>query len=66
MCEHIKYFRSQIIPSDRGTIVYWAERHDEKNFDIHESDIPDKAPVTDVTYMPPVEYVKDGDVLRKV
>lgn len=69
MAERFKYFRSQIIPSDRDTTIYWIERHDGENFDIHVSDIPDGAIVMDVTYGQPEymqEYIKEGEIFRKV
>jgi len=57
MAEYLKYFKSQLHAGDPNTIVYWCERYDGENFDIHPSDIPNGALVTDVTYdKHPVEF----------
>ena len=46
----MRYFRSQAIPSDPGTMMYWAEDEAGKAKDIHPNEIPQGAIVTDVTY----------------
>ena len=47
--KEIKYFKSQIIPSDKGTIVYWAEQGG-KAWDVRDYNIPKDAQVNDETY----------------
>lgn len=46
----IKYFRSQAIACDPGTMMYWVEYADGKAGDIEAKRIPDGAIVTDVTF----------------
>ena len=45
-----KYYRSQAIPGDINTVMYWVEFHDGKAADIPPNDIPEGAIVTDVTF----------------
>lgn len=45
-----KYFRSQAIPGDPCTMMYWVEYEDGKAADIDPNKIPDTAMVSDVTF----------------
>ena len=67
MVDYIKYFRSQAISFDRGTMMYWGDRHDGESFDIHPSDIPIGEIVTDVTRdKDPVQFIHTESGFRKV
>ena len=49
----VTYFKSQIIPGDPNTIVYWAEDSNGKQWDIREENIPvHPLEIKDVTYKP--------------
>lgn len=65
--DRLKYYRSQIVPFDQGTMVYWAERHDGKSFDIDPSDIPIGALVEDMTHdhVEVVQYLKTAQGFRR-
>lgn len=45
-----KYFRSQMVPGNIGTMVYWLEYEDGKSTDVNPSKIPDGAVVSDITF----------------
>ena len=65
--DRLKYFRSQLVPSDIGTTVYWADRWDGESFDIDPSDIPDNEIVIDVTYdMHHEQYIKRNGIYKKL
>ena len=55
-----KYFRSQAIAGNPGTMMYWVEYADGKACDIRAEKIPDGAVVTDVTF----EYHKRNVMKR--
>ena len=62
-----KYFRSQIIPFDRGTTVYWGERADGKDFDIDPNDIPIYSKITDISYAgSEYQLVKDKNGIHRI
>jgi len=46
----LKYFRSQMVPGNIGTMVYWLEYEDGKSTDVNPSKIPDGAVVSDITF----------------
>lgn len=51
------YYRSQIIPCNKDTMVYWGES-DGKEFDLLEKDVPEGSIVLDVTYQNDVREVR--------
>jgi len=64
--ERFEYFRSQLVPGNIDTLVYWADRWDGESFDIHPSAIPIGEIVKDVTYInseDPKEYVMTANGL---
>lgn len=62
-----QHFRSQIIPGNPGTMVYWVETEGEKDSDILPENIPEGAIVTDVTFAHDERRVrKSGDAFIAV
>jgi len=63
--EKVEYFRSQLIPSNPKTVVYWGVAS--SSFDIKPDKIPEGSTVTDVTYEKhPLSYIKQGNYFNNI
>lgn len=59
------FYRSQLIPCDTRTMVYWYEDSEGECHDISDTNIPDGAVVTDITYQDmPKKVIKTDGLFR--
>jgi ribosomal protein S27AE len=62
-----KYFRSQAVPCDIGTMMYWVEYEDGKNADVDPSKMLEGSIVTDITFESDKrEVIKSGNTFVSV